>query len=104
MERRIEETDCCGIAFQRFEDAYKIVALIRKEFRERGFPVIDVVGQNHLAHGVDAIAFEEHVLGAGEADADRTKGEGVLRLLWVVGVTADIEAGSQRAPLHQLLE
>ena len=91
VERRIEETDRRGIAFERFEDADEIVALIREEFRERGFPIIDIVGQNHLAHRVDAIAFKEHVLGAGEADADRAKGEGVLGLLGVVGVAADIE-------------
>ena len=86
VERRIEETDRGGITFERLEDAGEIFALIRQQFRERGFPVVDVVGENHLAHRVDAVAFEEHVLGAGEADADGAERERVLGLLGVVGV------------------
>ena len=69
VQRRIEETDRGREAFERLEDAGEIVALIRQQLGERLFPVVDVVRQNHLAHGVDAVAFEEHVLGAGEADA-----------------------------------
>ena len=93
-----------GIAFERLEDADEILALIGQQLRERLFPVVDVVGENHLAHRVDAVAFEEHVLGAGEADAGGAEGEGVLGLLGIVGVGADIEARGLRAPLHELVE
>ena len=65
VERRIEETDRRREAFERLEDAGEVFALIRQQLRERRFAVVDVVGENHLAHGVDAVAFEEHVLGAG---------------------------------------
>ena len=34
-----------------------------------------VLGQNHLAHGVDVI--EEHVLGAAQADALGAEGDGL---------------------------
>ena len=81
-----------GITFERLEDAGEIVALIRQQFRERRFSIFDVVRQNHFAHRIDAIAFEEHVLGAGEADADRAEGERVLGLLGIIGVAADFEA------------
>ena len=34
------------------------------------FALLERLGEDHLAHRVDAIAFEEHVLGAAQADAD----------------------------------
>ena len=55
--------------------------------------VVDVVGEDHLAHGVDAVAFEEHVLGAGEADAVGAERERVLGLLGVVGVACGRRGG-----------
>ncbi len=55
-----------------------------------------VVGEDHLAHGVDAVALEEHVFGAGEADAGGAEGEGVFGLLRSVGVGADFEFGGLR--------
>src|SRR5271168_362973 len=62
------------------------------------------VGQNHLAHGVDAVAFEEHVLGAAESDAVRAEGNCVGGLFGGVGVGADAHAGGFGAPVHELLE
>jgi hypothetical protein len=32
--------------------------------------LLERLGEDHLAHRVDAVAFEEHVFGAAEADAD----------------------------------
>jgi hypothetical protein len=63
-----------------------------------------VLGEDHLAHGVDAVAFEEHVLGAAEADAGRAEGDGVGGLLGIVGVGADLEAGGLASTSHELLE
>ena len=91
-------------ALERCEDPGEVVALIRQQFCKRGFSILHIVCENHLAHHVDAIALEKHVLGASEADADSTEGEGVLGLLGVVGVAADVEAGGLRTPLHQLIE
>ena len=65
------------------------------------FAVFDVVRENHLAHGVNAVAFEEHVLGAREADARGAERHGVFGLLGGVGVGADLELGDLRAPVHQ---
>ena len=79
VQRRIEETDRGREALQRLEDAEEVVALIRQQLGERGFAVVEVVGEDHLAHRVDAVALEEHVLGAGEADADGAERDGVLR-------------------------
>jgi hypothetical protein len=58
-----------GRPFQRLEDADEVALLVGQELRERFLPVLDVVGEDHLAHGVNAVALEEHVLGAAQADA-----------------------------------
>ena len=64
VQRRVEEADGGREAFERLEDADEVFLLVGQQLGERLLPVLDVVGENHLAHGVDAVAFEEHVLGA----------------------------------------
>ena len=104
VQRRIEETDRRREAFQFLEDADEVFALIRQEFGERFFAVFDVVRENHFAHRVDAIAFEEHVFRAAEADAGGAERNGVGGLFRRVGVGADLQPRDLRAPVHQLLE
>jgi hypothetical protein len=62
------------------------------------------LGQDHLAHRVDAVALEEHVLGAAEADALGAEGDGGLRPARGVGVGADPAAACSSAQLHELGE
>ena len=62
------------------------------------------VGQDHLAHGVDAVALEEHVLGAAEADALRAEGDRVGDLVGLVRVGADLQAAELVGPAHELRE
>ena len=104
VQRRIEEADRRRVALQRAEDAGEVLALVRQQLGERRLPLLHGLGEDHLAHRVDAIALEEHVLGAGEADADGAERDGVRRLLRRVGVGADAHARRVGAPLHQLLE
>ena len=92
VQRRIEEADGGREALERLEDAGEVLALIGQQLGQRGLAVVDVVGEDHLAHRVDAVAFEEHVLGAGEADAGGAERDGVLGLLRRVGVGADLRA------------
>ena len=82
----------------------EVVALIRQQFRERIFTHLDGVSENHFAHRVNAVALEEHVFGAREADAHGAECDGVLRLLRRVRVRADGQARGLGAPLHQLRE
>ena len=104
VKRRIKQTNRRGQSFKSREDASKVLTLIRKEFRDRGFAVGEVVREDHLTNGVDAVTFKEHVFRAGEADALRTECDGVLRLLRSVGVRADLKAGGLGAPAHELVE
>ena len=103
VQRRVEETDGGREALQRLEDADEVVA----SGKAAAWPApccrsFHGVGENHLAHRVDAVAFEEHVLGAAEADADGAEGDGVGGLLGRVGVGADLQPGGLGAPVHQL--
>ncbi len=54
-----------------------------------------VVGEDHLAHRDDAVALEEHVLGAAEADALGAEAARGARVERRVGVGAHLHA---RAP------
>jgi len=103
VERRIQETDRGGEAVERLEDPEEVAALVGQELGEGGLAAAGVAGEDHLAHGVDAVALEEHVLGAREADAGGAERDGVGGLLGGVGIRADLEARDLRAPLHELV-
>ena len=104
VQRWIEQADGCRQTFEFFKDAGEVFALIRQEFAESLFAIVEVVCENHFAHGVNAVTFEEHVFGASEADADSTEGNGLAGLLWRVGVRANVKTGGFAAPFHELLE
>jgi hypothetical protein len=61
--------------------------------RQRGAAAGLVFGQDHLAHGADALGVEEHVLGAAEADA---LGAELPRRLGIGGVSALVRTFSLR--------
>ena len=90
-----------GRPAKRAEDAFEIALLQRQQFGERFFAAFHVVGQNHLAHGDDAVAFEEHVLGAAEADAFGAESDGVFDLIGLVGIGAQTELAILVGQLHQ---
>ena len=69
VQRRIEEPDRRRMSLQRAEDACEILPLIRQQLGESRLPLLERLGENHLAHRVDAVALEEHVLGPAEPDA-----------------------------------
>ncbi len=79
----------------------KSCALHRQQFGERGAAAFLVVGEDHLAHRDDALALEEHMLGAAEPDAlgaETARGAGVERRL---GVGAHLHAAHLVGPFHQ---
>ena len=78
--------------------------MVRQELGQSGLAVFLFLCEDHFADGVDAVALEEHVLRAAQADADGTESDSVGRLLGRVGIGADPETGCFRAPAHKLLE
>ena len=104
MQRRIEEADRHRVALEGAEDAGEVVALVGEDLGEGDPAGLNSLGEDHLAHGVDAVALEEHVLGAAEADAAGAERDGDLGLRGRVGVGPHLELGGLRAPFHELLE
>ncbi len=93
VQRWVEQADGGGQAVECLEDADEILTLVRQEFGQGGFAVIGFLGDDHFAHGIDAVALEEHVLCAAEADADCAEGDGIFDLFRVVSIGADVELG-----------
>ena len=69
VQRRIEQADGDRPAVHDLEQLDEIGALHRQQLGERGAARFLVVGEDHLAHRLDAVLVEEHVLGAAEPDA-----------------------------------
>ena len=78
--------------------------MVREQFLD-GFAAVGfVVGEDHFAHCVDAVALEEHVLGAAQSDACRAERDRVLHLSRRVGVSANLHLAGLGAPSHDLRE
>ncbi len=102
VQRGVEEADGGGAAGKGAEDGLEVVALVGEEFFEGVLALFEGGGEDHFAHGVDAVAFEEHVFGAAEADAGGSEGDGVGHLVGLVGVGADVEFAVFVGPAHEL--
>ena len=104
MERGIEEADGDGIAAERFEEAFKVSLLHGLDLGERSFALLDRLGADHLAEGLDAAFAEEHVLGTAEADALRAERSRLLCILGRIGIGADAERLVLICKLHDAAE
>ena len=101
VQRRIEQADGHRQAAHDLEQLDEIGALHRQQFRQRGAARFLVLGQDHLAHGADAVLVEEHVLGAAQPDAfgaEFDRGAGVGRR---VGIGAHFQLAHRIGPFHQ---
>ena len=104
VQRRIEQADGDRQAGHDLEQLDEVLALHRLDLGQRRAAALLVVGQDHLAHGHDAVALEEHVLGAAEADALGAELARLGRIGRRLGVGADAERAELVGPLHQLGE
>src|SRR5258708_7365089 len=89
VQRGIQKPDRRRMSLQFLEHSYEILLLVGQDFGQRLSPVFLGVSQNHFAHGVNAIAFKEHVLAAAQANANSTERDAVGRLFRRVGVGPD---------------
>ena len=101
VQRRIEQPDRDGQSLHRFEDSFEIAPLNRQQLRQGATPACFVRCHDHLAHQCDAIALEEHVLGAAQPDAFRAELARALGVAWDIGVGAYAEAPARVGPRHQ---
>jgi hypothetical protein len=91
VQRRIEQADGDGEAVHRLEDPLEVAALHGQQLFERTPPPPFVARDDHLAHRGDAVAFEEHVLGAAQPDALGAEGARDAGVARRVGVGAHLE-------------
>mmetsp|Transcript_22629 Transcript_22629/g.70837 ORF Transcript_22629/g.70837 Transcript_22629/m.70837 type:complete len:790 (-) Transcript_22629:118-2487(-) len=88
----------------RLEHAVEVVALLRHELVGGAAAGGVVVGEDHLAHVVDAVPLEEHVLAAAEADPFGAEFHRELGLPRGVDVGSDLELAVLVGPGHDRLE
>ena len=104
MQRRIEQADRDRQASHDLEQFDEIRALHRQQLRKRRPAALFIVGENHLAHRDDTLAFEEHVLGPTEADAFRPELHGGACIQRRFGIGADLQAAGLVSPEHEIGE
>ena len=104
VQRRIEQADRDRQAVHRLEDADEVLLLERLELGESGLAAGLVIGQDHLAHGDDALVAEKHVLGAAQADPLGTERPARAGVFGSVGVGADLEGPDLVGPGHERRE
>ena len=102
VQGRIEQADGRGQSVERAEDAGEVAPLVGEKFRHGRFAAFLRVGQDHLAHRVDAVALKEHMFRAAKADALRAESHRVGDLVGLVRVGADLQAAELVRPGHEL--
>ena len=98
MQRRIQVTDGHGTAFQGLVHGLEVALLHGQDLGQRLLALLLGVGEDHLAHGRDAVGLEEHVLGAAQADALGAERHSLLGIARGVGVGAHLAGCGPRRP------
>ena len=101
VQRRIEQADGDRPPAHDLEQLDEIAALHRQQLGERRAARLLVVGEDHLAHRLDAVLVEEHVLGAAEPDAFGAEAHGGLGVGRRVGIGAHAELAHLVGPADQ---
>ncbi len=104
MQRWIEQADRHRHAVHDGEEFGEILALHGEQLVECGASARLILGEDHFAHHMDTLAFEEHVLGAAKANAFGTEGAGSTCIGWRIGIGAHRHAARAIGPFHQLAE
>ena len=91
MKRGVKKTDGDGLAGHETEDVDVVSALEDDELLEGSLALVLVAGENHLAHDVDTLGVEEHMLGTAETDTFGTVGVGNGNVLNGVSVGANLQ-------------
>ncbi len=100
VQRWVQQTHGDGQALHGFEDAFEVFTLVGQQLFEGGFAVGLILRQDHFPHRGDAITFEEHVLGAAEADAFGTEFAGTLGVGGAVGIGPHVHGAVLVGPFH----
>src|SRR4029077_12930497 len=100
MQRRIEKPNRGPQTLERGRNPDEIFTLIRQQLRQRSCPLLLGARENHLAHGVDTVAFKKHVLSAAKSDAFSAECDSIFDLFRRVGICANAERPELIYPIH----
>lgn len=100
VEGGVEKADGNWAAFHGFEDTFEVFALDGEEFFKGGAAFVFVACEDHFAHVVNAVSFEEHVFCTAKADAFGAEGDSGVGLFWGIGICADVHFAVFICPLH----
>jgi len=101
VQRWVQGSDSHRPTAHDAEEALKVLLLHGQEGSQRPLPTLMILGENHLPHGVDAVAFKKHMLRSGQPDSFRTKGNGFFGLVRLVGIGPDLQAPEFIGPAEQ---
>ena len=104
MQGRIEQTDGNRAALHGLIDGLKVSLLNRLQLGKRSFTLLRRLGDDHLAHRLDAVSLEEHMLGTAQSDALGAEGGSLLCIVRGVGICADLQTAEFISPGHQAVE
>ena len=104
VQGRVEQADGHGEAVHGLEQAFEVAALDGQQLGQCHAASGLVVGEDHFAESLDAVALEEHVLRTAEADALGAEPECLCGILRRVGIGADFQHGVFACQIHQLAE
>ncbi len=100
VQRRVEQADGHRQSGHDLEQFDEVRALHRQQLGKRHAAAGLGVGEDHFAHGDDAFAVEEHVLGAAKPDALGAESAGRARIGGRVGIGANLHAPAAVGPFH----
>mmetsp|Transcript_34408 Transcript_34408/g.111967 ORF Transcript_34408/g.111967 Transcript_34408/m.111967 type:complete len:633 (-) Transcript_34408:787-2685(-) len=104
MQGRVQQAHRHGQAVHDGEELQHVRALHDQKLVQGRATAGFVQGQDHLTHRHDAVALEEHVLGAHEPDAFRAEISGGPGIRCSFGVRTNLHAPKRIRPLHDCAE
>ncbi len=101
MQRWIKQANGNRQPFHLTENAKEIFLLHRQDLFEGTFATRQVIGQDHLAYGLNPVPLKKHVLSTAQPDPLGTKIARHLGIIGSIGIRAHLEATKTIGPHHQ---
>ena len=101
VQRRVEQTHGYRATFHSLEDALEVCLLVWQNLRQRLATSFRVFRQNHFAHRLDFLTFEEHVFRTAQTDAHCPEVTCHLCIVRRIGIGAYLQFRIFIGQLHQ---
>ena len=104
VQRRVEQADSYRITSHYPEDSLEVVLLVRQNLIQCFLTTLGILSQNHLTHGFNLLALEEHVFRTAKSDSDGTESACDRSIVRRIGVRTNFQASMFVGQVHQFLE